>query len=346
MWEKLTLNKPYVIAEAGVNHLGSIELGEKLIKAAKQAGADAIKFQSYKAAKLCVKNAPRFWNWEGEAKRDGSQFDSYSLLDSFGRNEHLELKKLCDKYEIDFISTPFDREAVDYLDEIGMEIYKIASGDITNLYFLEYVARKMKPILLSTGAANLDEIKKAVTTIESTGNKQIVVMHCNLCYPTKNQDANLLMIKSLKKEFPQYPIGLSDHTMDLMTPAISYVLGARVFEKHFTVDKTLKKSADHWLSADTADLKKIVKNINMAKEMMGEYTQKISTPSEQRARLYARRSIAAIKDIKAGEILSLENISCKRPGTGVSAKHYKEFLGKKAKNNIAFDILLSWDMVE
>ena len=185
MWKKLTSGQPYVIAEAGVNHLGSLKRGEELIKGAKEGGADAIKFQSYKAERLCLKNAPRFWDWEGEEKEDGSQFDSYSNLDSFGRDEFLALKKLCDKYEIDFIVTPFDIEAADYLDEMGMGIYKIASCDIPYLYFLEHVAKKKKPILLSTGAANLDEIKEAVATIESTGNKQIVILHCNLCYPSR-----------------------------------------------------------------------------------------------------------------------------------------------------------------
>lgn len=339
-------NKPYIVVEAGVNHLGSLELGERLIKEAKEAGADAIKFQSYKAGELCVKNAPRFWDWEGEVKKDGSQFDSYSMLDSFGKNEHRELKKLCDKYEIDFFSTPFSIETADYLDEIGVPMYKIASCDLTNLCFIEYVAKKMKPILLATGASDLNEIKEAVAVIESTGNKQIVVMHCNLCYPTKDEDINLLTIQNLKETFPQYPIGLSDHTMNLMTPAVAYVLGARIFEKHYTVDKSLDKSADHWLSADPDDLREIIKNINTVRTLMGKYGERVANPSEERTRLYARRSVVADKDIKVGEILTLENIACKRPGTGISAKYYKEFLGKKTKVDISFDALLSWDMVE
>jgi len=346
-WKKIikNKNKPYVIAEAGVNHLGSLELGERLIKAAKDSGADAIKFQSYKADKLCTKDAPRFWDWEGEVKKDGSQLDSYSLLDSFGKNEHFGLKKLCDKYQIEFLSTPFDREAADYLDEIGAQLFKIASCDITNLYFLEYVAKKGKPMLLATGAANLEEIEEAVNTIESAGNNKIVVMHCNLCYPTKDEDANLRMIKHLKKVFPQYPIGLSDHTMNLMAPAVAYATGARVFEKHFTVDKTLDKSADHWLSADPADLTKIIENINIVRTLLGRY-KKRSTESEELARQNARRSVVAIRKIVAGEVLSLDNIDCKRPGTGISAKYFKNILGKKAKVDIGHDALLSHDMIE
>lgn len=346
IWERLKEDKPYVIAEAGVNHLGSLELGERLIKEAKEAGADAIKFQSYKAGKLCTKTAPRFWDWEGEAKKDGTQFDSYALLDSFGKKEHQALKEMCDKYKIDYFSTPFDLEAADYLDEIGSEMFKISASDLTNLYFIEYIAKKGKPILLSCGACNMDEIKEAVATIESSGNKKIVVMHCSLCYPTKDEDINLLTIKYLKETFPQYPIGLSDHTMNLMTPAVAYALGARIFEKHYTVDKTLEKSADHWLSADPNDMREIIKNINTVRTLMGKYGPRVVMPQEERTRMYDRRSVVADKDIKAGEILTLENLTCKRPGMGVSAKYFNEFLGKKAKVDIPFDTLLSRDMVE
>lgn len=346
IWERLKEDRPYVIAEAGVNHLGSLELGEKLIKGAKEGGVDAVKWQSYKAGKLCVKNAPRFWDWKGEVKKDGSQFDSYAILDSFGKEQHRALKKLCEKYGVDYLSTPFDFEAADYLDEIGSELFKIAACDLTNLYFLEYVAKKGKPILLSCGACSLDEIKEAVATIESTGNKQIVIMHCSLCYPTKDEEINLLTLKNLQENFPQYPLGLSDHTMNNLTPAIAYALGARIFERHFTIDKTLDKSADHWLSADVKDMQEIVKNINTARMMMGTYGVRSPMPQEARTRMYARRSVAAEKDIKAGEILTLENISCKRPGTGVSAKYFKEFLGKKAKVDIPFDTLISREMVD
>lgn len=339
LWKRIKSGKPFSIAEAGVNHLGSIELGEKLIASAAKAGASAIKFQSYKAKTLCTKNAPRFWDWEGEVKKEGSQYDSYSLLDSFGKEEHNKLKNICDEYGIVFMSTPFDFEATDYLDEIGMEAYKIASCDVTNHPLLRRVASKGKIVMLSTGAANMEEIREAVNIL-SEGTDMIVIMHCNLKYPTENSDINLGMINNLKEEFgDKYVIGLSDHTMDLRTPAFAYMLGATVFERHYTVDKTLDKSADHWLSADPADLEAIIDNVNVAHEMYGT-SEKQCTESELLAKKYARRSIVAATDIKKGEVYSESNITCKRPGTGLHPKLYNDIIGQVALKDLKEDELL------
>jgi len=341
IWNYIKDGNPFSIAEAGVNHLGSLELAERLIAGAKESGATAIKFQSYKAKNLCTKNAPRFWDWEGEVKEDGSQFDSYSLLDSFGEKEHLELKKICDKYDIEFMSTPFDNEATDYLDRIGTRIYKIASCDITNFPLLEHVASKGKIVMLSTGAASLGEIKEAVSLVSRYTDK-IVVMHCNLKYPTGDDEINLKMIEDIKREFgDKYVLGLSDHTMNMLTPAFAYMLGATVFERHFTIDKTLDKSADHWLSADVREMSTLIKNVNLARRMLGANNKKICTASEERAKKYARRSIVALKDIKKGEVLNHENLACKRPGTGIPPKFYKEIIGTKALKNIKEDTLLT-----
>ena len=340
LWSYLKSGRPYVIAEAGVNHLGSIELGERLISKAKYAGADAIKFQSYKAKTLCTKNAPRFWDWEGEEKQDGSQFDSYSSLDSFGHDEHKELRDICDAYDIDFMSTPFDFEAVEYLHELGMLAYKVASCDINNFPLLERIAQKNKIVMLSTGASIMEEIQRAVAVLEQYTSK-IVIMHCNLVYPTKDQDANLRMINHIKEEFgKRYVIGLSDHTMTLNSPSIAYALGANVVERHFTVDKTLEKSADHWLSADPEELKEIIRQINNVDILMGKYDKKICTDPELRARANARRSIVAFRDIQAGEVLTLENISCKRPGYGLSPTLFGLTLGHKTTRDIKEDELL------
>ena len=339
LWEKIKSGAPFSIAEAGVNHLGSIELGEKLIASAAKAGASAIKFQSYKAKTLCTKNAPRFWDWEGEEKQDGTQFDSYSILDSFGKEEHLKLKSICDDYGIVFMSTPFDFEAVDYLDEIGMKAYKIASCDITNYPLLKRIASKGKIVMLSTGAASIKEIKEA-TDILSLGTDMIVVMHCNLRYPTKNSEINLGMINNLKEEFgDKCIIGLSDHTTDLRTPAFAYMMGASVFERHYTIDKTLGKSSDHWLSADPKDLKIIIDNVNVACEMYGN-SQKQCTDSELLAKKYARRSIVAATAIKKGERYTAENLICKRPGTGLPPRLYDNIIGEIALRNIEEDELL------
>lgn len=343
LWEKLKSGKPFFIAEAGVNHLGSIELGRRLIKEAAESGAHAIKFQSYKAKNLTTKDAPRFWDWEGEIKENGSQYDSYSLLDSFGEEEHLALKKICDEYNIEFMSTPFDDEATDYLDRIGIRAYKIASCDVTNHPLLEHVASKGKIVMLSTGASSLEEIKEAVNVLKQGTNK-IVVMHCNLKYPTPDEEINLNMINHLKTTFPDCLIGLSDHTMNLMTPSFAYLLGANICEKHYTVDKTLGTSADHWLSVDPKDVKEIIKNYNLVEKMAGS-NQKKCTLGEERAKLYARRSIVVNKIIKKGELLTAENLACKRPGTGIAPKFLKSFFGKKATKNLSEDHILTFEDV-
>jgi len=340
LWEWIKAGNPMSIAEAGVNHLGSLELAEKLIAGAKEAGATAIKFQSYKAKNLCTRDAPRFWDWDGEEDPTGTQYDSYSLLDSFGEEEHRELKRLCDTYEIEFMSTPFDNEATDYLDRIGIRAYKIASCDITNWPLLVHVAKKNKIVMLSTGAASLQEIEDAVEVLENHTEK-IVVMHCNLKYPTENNEINLAMINQLTKRFgDRYVIGLSDHTMDLHTPAFAYMLGATVFERHFTIDKTLGKSADHWLSADVSELSQIIGKQKLAATMFGQ-EKKECTESEERAKLYARRSIVASRDISVGDVFSSDNLTCKRPGTGISPAEMRWVVGKTCLSDIREDTLLT-----
>lgn len=346
LWEQLRSGKPFFIAEAGVNHLGSIKLGERLIREASQAGAQAIKFQSYKAENLCTKDAPRFWDWEGELDEEGSQFDSYSHLDSFGEEEHAELKRLCDVYNIEFMSTPFDDEATDYLDRVGIRAYKIASCDVTNHPLLAHVGSKKKIVMLSTGAASLDEIQQAVDALEKAGTNKIVIMHCNLKYPTDPEDINLSMIKSIQQKFgDKYVMGLSDHTRQVETPAFSVMLGANVVEKHYTVDKTLEKSADHWLSVDPSEVKEVVRLMSLSYLMIGTSEEKSCTESEERAKLYARRSIVSLRKIKKGEVFTKENIGCKRPGTGISPIHFKEIIGTRSQSDIEEDNILTHEEV-
>jgi sialic acid synthase SpsE len=344
LWLRIKSGEPFFIAEAGVNHLGSLDLAERLIREAAEAGAHAIKFQSYKAKNLCTKNAPRFWDWEGEIESDGSQFDSYSHLDSFGEADHAELKRMCDYYDIEFMSTPFDDEATDYLDRVGISAYKIASCDLTNHPLLRNVGSKGKIVMLSTGAGSINEIRSAVKVLRE-GTDKIVVMHCNLKYPTADHEINLRMIEHLRQEFPECVAGLSDHTMNLWTPAFAYSLGATVFEKHYTVDKTLGKSADHWLSVDPPEVSQIIENINLAVTLLGS-REKRCTPSEERARLYARRSIVTTSEIRKGDVLTRENLSCKRPGTGMSPTMLHKVLGRVAARDIDDDQILKMDDIE
>ena len=332
--------KVIVIAEAGVNHLGRIDFAEELIKTAARAGADIIKFQTYKASKLTTKNAPRFWSWSGEQKKNGSQLDSYSNLDSFEKDDYKNLMRLCRKYEITFLSTPFDYESVDMLVDIGMKAFKIASCDLTNIPFLKYISKKNLPILLSTGASTISEIKDAVEAIESEGNDQICIMHCTLSYPTNNQDANLSAILDIKSNFPNYLLGYSDHTLNTLIPAASVLYGVSVIEKHYTFDKTLPDSADHWLSLNEAELSEMIKQIDVISASRG-CDKKILLDCELPAHKFARRSIVADKKIVKGSVITEDMISEKRPGTGLPPVFRDRILGRKAKKDIDVDSLIS-----
>ncbi len=334
-------NKTVIIAEASVNHNGKLKFGKRLIDEAKKAGADIIKFQTYKAKKLTTKNAPRFWNWQGELKKNGTQYDSYSNLDSFTKNEYRQLINYCKKKKIEFLSTPFDEESANMLVEIGIKGFKVASSDITNHPFLEFLAKKKLPILLSTGASSINEIKEAVRVINKSGNKKILVMQCTLCYPTKPQDANLLAINDIKRNFPKYLVGLSDHTLGIEIASASVLYGVSAIEKHFTFNKKLLKSADHWLSIDPGELKKLVENVRTINLSMGN-GKKIALKCENKARKFARRSIVANKKIAKGEVLTKNKIYFKRPGTGISPSLLKKVLGKRAKKEITYDKLITF----
>ena len=333
-------SRTVVIAEAGVNHLGNLDSAEKLISAAKRAGCDIIKFQTYTAAKLTTKAAPRFWTWPGEVKENGTQYDSYSNLDKFGKFEYEQLFNLCQKYEIEFMSTPFDTDSVDMLCEVGVKGFKIASCDITNEPLLLHIASKKLPILLSTGASTVEEISRALKTIKSINDIPVAILHCTLTYPTPDSDANLLALIDLKSKFPNHILGLSDHTLGINAPAFSVMLGSRIIEKHFTYDKTLPLSADHWLSVNEEEMSELILRVRLAENMLG-VEEKIILDSELTARKFARRSVVAEHDILPGEILSPSNISVKRPGTGMSPYEMKNLIGKIANNLIEKDTLIS-----
>ena len=340
---KFSPERTVVIAEAGVNHLGQMDYAEKLISAAARAGADIIKFQTYKADKLTTKNAPRFWNWEGEEKADGSQHDSYSTLDQFGESEYREMKILCDKYGIEFMSTPFDNDSVDLLVNVGVKGFKVASCDLTNFPLLRYIASKNLPMLLSTGAASILEIREAISEVRQVSDCPILIMHCTLCYPTKVEDANLLALNDIQNNFPGYLIGLSDHTLGTLIASTSVALGVRAIEKHFTFDKTLPKSADHWLSLDEADLRKLVLDVRVIEASLG-HGRKELLEAEKLAWGFARRSVVAMRKIPKGSILVETDFTMKRPGTGLHSKNIVKLVGKKALFDIEEDQIVSLEM--
>jgi sialic acid synthase SpsE len=337
---KFTNSKTVIIAEAGVNHLGRMDYAEKLISGAASAGVDIVKFQTYKASKLTTKNAPRFWNWNGEVETGGSQFASYSMLDSFGVEEYKKLKSMCDYYEVEFLSTPFDLEAVEMLYQIGVGGFKIASCDINNFPLLESIASKNLPILLSTGASNIQEIFSAIQALQKFGDVPILIMHCTLCYPTAPIDANLLALDDLRVNFPNHLLGLSDHTLGTLIPSASVLLGVRAIEKHFTFDKNLPLSADHWLSLDIKEMAELVKNVRTLELSLGTGVKQL-LECERLAHQNARRSIVAQKFIPKGKKLELDDLIMKRPGTGLQPAEMSKLLSKYSIRDIYPDELIS-----
>lgn len=334
--------KVFIIAEAGVNHEGSLKRAKELIRKAAESGADAIKFQTYKADTLVIKRAPKFWDYKRDVGK--TQHEAYSQLDKFPWRHYSELIKVCNEHNIEFLSTPFDYKAVDWLDGIGMKAFKVASSDLTYLSFLEHIAKKNKPILLSTGAATLGQIEEAVNTIKKYHNK-IIVLHCTLCYPTKPEDANLNIISTLKTVFPDLHVGLSDHTLGITAPIVATVLGAKVIEKHYTVDKKLKKNADHWLSVDPPELKEMVNRIRETEKLLGSVIKQVFK-AEEHTYKYDKRSIVSAKDIKKEGSFTKKNLTCKRPGTGIPPKFMDIVVGRIAKQNIPEDTVVTWEMIK
>jgi len=339
----------FIIAEIGVNYydiarvknITPLEAAKLMVKEAKDSGVHAVKFQSYKAETLASKYSPAYWDQAEEPTT--SQYELFKKFDGFGAQEYKELANYCKEIGVIFMSTPFDIESADYLEPL-MEIYKISSSDLTNLPFITHIAKKGKPIFLSTGAATLGEIEEAVNAILETGNQEICIMHCVLAYPTSYKDANLNMIKHLKAIFPNYPLGFSDHTrpdeaMLVLTTAYQY--GATVIEKHFTLDKSLQGN-DHYHAMNPEDVKKFCNNMKLLQQIDGEYCKR-PLECEQAARQQARRSIVAKEDIMEGEVITLENIAFKRPGTGISPKDVGKIIGRKVKHSIGKDQLLQWE---
>ena len=338
-------NEPtYIVAEAGVNHNNSLALAKKLIITAAKAGVDAVKFQTYKAEKLVTKIAPRFWKWEGEEKQDGTQYDSYSAMDKFPLKYYPELMRTCKANGVDFLSTPFDEDSADFLVKLGMPAVKISSSDITYLPFLAHVAKYKLPIFLSTGASTIGEIEEAVETIEEAGNKKIVLLQCTLVYPTPFKDANIRVIPTLANLFPQYTIGISDHTLGTAVPPAAVALGARLVEKHYTINKNLPLSPDHHLSVDTPEMKQMVRAIRNVEEALGT-SQKYVLPSEAITYKYDKRSLVSTRDIPMGTRITQEMLTGKRPGTGIRPKFLSVIAGRRASRDIKEDTTITWEMV-
>ena len=333
--------EPLIIAEAGVNHGGSMEIAKRLIDEAKQGGADAIKFQSYKANKITIKASPAYWDVTQEKSK--SQYELFKKYDKFWKREYIKLKEYCDRVNIEFLSTPFDVESAAFLNDL-MEVYKISSSDLNNKPFIERICQYNKAIILSTGASYFREIKQAVDFIKSKGNN-LALLHCVLNYPTLDNNANLSKIIRLNSQFPSIPIGYSDHTLpkDMKILETAAISGACIIEKHFTHDKNLKGN-DHYHSMDYKDLKKFKKRMERIKEIMGDSDNEV-LETEKNSRINARRSLVSANFIPAGKIIQEKDITWKRPGTGIEPGKIGQIIGNKAKIDIEEDTIILWEQL-
>ncbi|MFC1558940.1 N-acetylneuraminate synthase [candidate division KSB1 bacterium] len=332
------MNNIFIIAEAGVNHNGKLEIAKKMISAAAEGGVDAIKFQTFKSENLVSKFSPKAEYQIQTTSPNETQFEMIKKLElSF--HVHKELMEFCKANEIMFLSSPFDLESIDLLNELGLEIFKIPSGEITNLPYLRKIGSLGKKIILSTGMADLDEIKSAISILTEAGTieENITVLHCNTEYPTPFEDVNLLAMLTIKDSL-NVNVGYSDHTLGIEVPIAATALGASVIEKHFTLDKTMD-GPDHKGSLDPGELRMMVDAIRNIEKSLGNGV-KVPSSSELKNKIIVRKSIIAVKNIKKGETFTENNITTKRPGTGINPMVWDEVIGKKAIRDFKGDDLI------
>ncbi len=345
------MKKPYLIAEMGVNfydtahamNLSPLDAAKLYIDKASEVGIDCAKFQSYKAGTIVSKNSPAYWDTSKEPTK--TQYELFLKHDRFGAQDYRELCCYAHVKGMDFTSTPFDYDSADYLEDM-IDFYKISSSDLSNIPFIRHIGRKGKPVYLSVGASYLSEVDIAVRTLREAGCKDIVLFHCVLSYPTSPTDANLKVIETLKRNFPDVRVGFSDHVAPddtMMTLATAYLLGAEVIEKHFTLDKQLPGN-DHYHAGDPDDFRKAIANFKWIDTVLGS-PNKTVLECERIPRREARRSLVLTRDMKAGEVITNSDIMPKRPGTGISPEYTEIIIGRKVVRDLKEDTVLTWDMV-
>lgn len=333
------MSKTIIIAEAGVNHNGSIELAKKLVDAAAEAGADYVKFQTFKANKIASKQAQKAAYQKQSTDVGESQLDMLKRLE-LDENAHLELIAYCREKDIAFLSTAFDFESIELLQKLGITLGKIPSGELTNLPFLRKMAKAFPEIILSTGMANMDEVKATINALFQAGTKKenLRILHCNTEYPTPFQDVNLKAMLTIEKEL-NVPIGYSDHTLGIEIPIAAVAMGAKVIEKHFTLDRTME-GPDHKASLEPSELKTMIDSIRNIELALSGNGDKLTSNSEQKNKEIARKSIVAGKKIVIGETLTEENLTVKRPGNGISPMLWDSVIGQKAPKDFEEDELI------
>ena len=333
------MNHTIIIAEAGVNHNGSIELAKQLVDKAVEAGVDYIKFQTFKAANLVTKSAQQAdYQMRNVGGGDSSQYQMLKRLE-LSREEHLELIGYCQQRGIHFFSTAFDFDSIEFLDSLHLNLWKIPSGEITNCPYIKQIAQKQGDVILSTGMSTAEDIQNAVDVLLRWGKTkdQITILHCNTEYPTPFEDVNLLAMQSIAKQFGT-KVGYSDHTRGIEVPIAAVALGATVIEKHFTLDRNMP-GPDHKASLEPDELKAMVSAIRNIEKALGSSEKRV-TDSERKNIAIARKSIVAAKYISKGEIFTEENLTVKRPGTGISPMRWEEVLGTKAVRDFMEDELI------
>lgn len=334
--------KTYIIAEAGVNHNGDRDTALKMIDEAKKCGCDCIKFQTFRTEDLVTRDAKKAEYQVVNTKNHDSQFQMLKKLElSF--EDFKILKEHCDETGIEFMSTPFDCASVDLLEELGVTVYKMSSGDITNKPLLQYVANKRMPIILSTGMCTLEEVREAVEWIEACRNNRITLLHCTSNYPTPYHEVNMNAMMTLEREFP-YPAGYSDHTEGIVIPVMAAALGAAVIEKHFTLDKNME-GPDHKASLNCDELAELVNAVRAVEAARGN-GRKEPMPGEISTRTVARKSIVLKRAMPKGAVLQEQDLVMKRPGNGISPKYLEHLIGKVLVKDLAEDTLIGWEDIE
>lgn len=326
----------FIIAEAGVNHNGSLNLAKKLVDSAKDAGADCVKFQTFIARNIVSKNAVKAEYQKQQTQAEESQQDMLKKL-QLSFDEFVELNEYCKSKDIEFMSTAFDFESIDFLNSLEMGTWKIPSGDITNLPYMIKIAKLNKPVILSTGMSTMDDIRRAIKALKDSGVGELTVLHCTTEYPTPFTDVNLRAMLSIKDEF-DVKVGYSDHTKGIEVPIAAVALGATVIEKHFTLDRNME-GPDHKASLEPYELKTMVDSIRHIELALGDGMKK-PAESEKKNMAVARKSIIAMKDIKAGELFTEENLTVKRPGDGISPMRWFDVIGKVAPRDFDEDELI------
>lgn len=334
------INRVFIIAEAGVNHNGNTEIAKSLIDVAVEAEVDAIKFQTFKAEQLVSKIAPK-GKYQKNEVNEQSQLELIKPLE-LEEKAHYELIDYCNARNIQFLSTAFDHESINFLERLNLPLYKIPSGEITNLPYLKHIGGLGKPIILSTGMANLGEIEQALHTLTEAGSRleMITVLHCNTEYPTPMEDVNLKAMQSIENAFPGIKIGYSDHTLGIEVAIAAVSMGAVVIEKHFTIDKHME-GPDHKASLEPEELKALVLAIRNIEVALGD-GKKGPSSSEIKNIAVARKSIIALTEIQCGETFTEKNLTVKRPGNGISPMRWSEILGKKATREFQADELIEF----